>query len=661
MANGFTKIINESFDSYVKRLTESAEPEEVVVGLYGDGVEGIRSVSELVQYFKSKKLKVSNVKGNMEHGWELDITGAPRAIFFAVQNLDIPGYASDSVSDFISEYRIDDRDDDFDESYRTHKRKSMREAAPKKASTDHKWGDKSVKSQLALPENQKKLNDMMKSGRNWKDMKNDFISLINGLDCTDKNKKQTIMKINGIKNEGAFYSTVATYLTGIKAESYLKEANRYDSENEKYIRRVLKDYDADDSTIKHAIAKDKRDRRTNRGARAEVDRRDSIAGHESKGRPAFKAMHKISRDLDLADIGPNGKPKFSSSTRDRILKKRNKELDEAVPKDLMNRIKDTDGYSLRGRTGYDWEKQEHTYPYDLDYANAESQEITAQDVMHMKRKGEDLSDIWVLIPGPKMWNGNQGKDQLIKLDRLGNPDLDFSTDSPRVNQALKTTLNKAKKIYKGDIRNVSETQPEKWTERTSDTDRRELNRILGHYRDRFGDHKDFHRRAERHNQEIAKARKEYENGDISRKEMEQRIASAKEARYRSKYDARSFNGYRQDQADARYYDSNATNKVPEFKRVKRDLVDAKNDLVRDQRALEKAKAGAGYENSYVTTKVEELRKKLASLQAELERYEQKLADNPQQKDIDDAQRRIDNTNQVIAQNQSTIDKLLRRK
>lgn len=487
MANGFTKIINESFDSYVKRLTESAEPEEAVVGLYGD--------------------------------------------------------------------------DDFDESYRTHKRKSMREAAPKKASTDHKWGDKSVKSQLALPENQKKLNDMMKSGRNWRDMKNDFISLINGLDCTDKNKKQTIMKINSIKNEGAFYSTVATYLTGIKAES-------------------------------------------------------------------------------LEEDDP-------------------KELDEAVPKDLMSRIKDTNGYPLRGRTGYDWEKQERTYPYDLDYANADSQEITARDVMRMKREGEDLSDIWVLIPGPKMWSGREGKDQLIRLDRLGNPDMDFSTDSPRVNQALKTTLNKAKKIYKGDIRNVSETQPEKWAERTSDGNRRMSNKRLGHYRDRFDDHKDFHRRAERHNQEIAKARKEYENGDISRKEMEQRIASAKENRY-SKYDARDLNNYKQNQADARYYDSNATNKVPEFKGVKRDLVDAKDSLAREQRTLEKAKAGAGYENSFVTTQIEEIKKKMAYLQAELERYERRLADDPQQKDIDDAQRRIDNTNQLIAQNQATIDKLLRR-
>jgi len=86
-------------------LNESTD--EVVVGLYGDEVDGIRSVSGLVQYFKSKGLKVSNVSGDMDYGWELNLTGNPRTIFLAVQNLDIPGYMSDSVDDFISEYRID--------------------------------------------------------------------------------------------------------------------------------------------------------------------------------------------------------------------------------------------------------------------------------------------------------------------------------------------------------------------------------------------------------------------------------------------------------------------------------------------------------------------------------------------------------------------------
>lgn len=445
------------------------------------------------------------------------------------------------------------------ESLKASKRKSMKEAAPKKASTDHKWGDKSVKSQLALPENQKKLNDMMKSGRNWKNMKSDFINLINELDCTDKNKKQTIMKINGIKSEGAFYSTVGTYLTGIKTES-------------------------------------------------------------------------------LA---------------------RNKSLDEAVPKDLMSRIKDTDGYSLRGRSGYDWEKQERTYPYDLDYANADSQEITAQDVMRMKRRGEDLSDIWVLVAGPKMWSGAEGRDQLVRLDKLGNPDLDFSTDNPRANQALKTTLNKAKKIYKGDIRNVSDSQPEKWTDRMSDPDRRAANAELGHKRPRWNDPKDFHRNTERHNQEIAKAKRDYKNGDISRKEMEQRIASAKELRF-SPWDARALNDFKRFRANARYYDSNKTNKLGDLKDAKRELEYAQDRLETNKADLERAKAGSGSETNYVNAKIQELKKKMASLQAELDRYEQRLADNPQQKDIDDAQRGIDNATANIARNQEIINTLLRR-
>lgn len=104
-------------------------------------------------------------------------------------------------------------------------KKPLVEAASKKVSADHKWGDKSVKSQLALPENQAKLNSFLKPGRDWKEMRKEFVDLINSLDCTDKNKKQTIMKINGVRNEGAFYSTVATYMTGIKTESVkLREA-----------------------------------------------------------------------------------------------------------------------------------------------------------------------------------------------------------------------------------------------------------------------------------------------------------------------------------------------------------------------------------------------------------------------------------------------------
>lgn len=80
---------------------------EVVVGIYGDEVPGMNTVQEIVSYFKNKGIKVSDVSGDMDYGWEMTLTGTPKTLFFAVCNV-IPGYDCDSVKDFIDEYRIDE-------------------------------------------------------------------------------------------------------------------------------------------------------------------------------------------------------------------------------------------------------------------------------------------------------------------------------------------------------------------------------------------------------------------------------------------------------------------------------------------------------------------------------------------------------------------------
>ena len=139
-----------------------------------------------------------------------------------------------------------------------------------------------------------------------------------------------------------------------------------------------------------------------------------------------------------------------------------KTLDEAVPRDLMNKIKNTRRY-----------KSGHRYADDsIDYNSADMQEITAADVMKMKKRGEDLSDIYVL--------SDDGA--LVELDRYGHPVDSGSTYYERANQSLKKTLEDAVKIYKGKIGYFSKTQPDKWAERTSDVDRRWANKKLGNER-----------------------------------------------------------------------------------------------------------------------------------------------------------------------------------
>ena len=85
----------------------NASEDLVTVGIYGDEVPGFEIVEQVVSYFRSKGIKVSNVSGDLEYGWEMDLTGEPRQLFLAVCNK-IPGYNSDSVDEFIEEYQIED-------------------------------------------------------------------------------------------------------------------------------------------------------------------------------------------------------------------------------------------------------------------------------------------------------------------------------------------------------------------------------------------------------------------------------------------------------------------------------------------------------------------------------------------------------------------------
>lgn len=322
-----------------------------------------------------------------------------------------------------------------------------------------------------------------------------------------------------------------------------------------------------------------------------------------------------------------------------------KTLDEAVPRDLMNKIKDTRRYKSAQRYGYGDDS--------IDYDSADMQEITAADVMRMKKRGEDLSNIYVLSD-----NGN-----LIELDMEGHPVGSGSTYYERANQSLSKTLSNAAKIYKGKIGYFSKTQPDKWAERTSDTGRRWANKKLGNER-LFGwderQIKEFRRHLDGPTEEISAIRKEYEDGDISRKEMEARIAELKdEYKYGDiSYFADEYNEVKNRRADARYYDSNkaARKNMDAYEEAKYDLKRAKYKLKDNEEGLARAQAGDGYGSQRAI----DLKRKIATLKRDLEYYEKELAENPAQKELAELQTGIDEATQEIKDNQAIIDKLLHR-
>lgn len=235
----YTYTLNEGFNSYFKKLDEdfNSHREQLLQEL--EEVDPFDEYTEAAEYFNDLVQEAEE-----EEGWFSEPSGQGSIWSMYIYTDDdneikIKGSVFDRNLCNIASNAANE--DDFKNKYKQYiekhlkKNKSLEEsseiaeAVSKKASTDHKWGDKSVKSQLALPENQAKLNSFLKPGRDWKEMRKEFVDLINSLDCTDKNKKQTIMKINGVRNEGAFYSTVATYMTGIKTESVKLQEEATDS------------------------------------------------------------------------------------------------------------------------------------------------------------------------------------------------------------------------------------------------------------------------------------------------------------------------------------------------------------------------------------------------------------------------------------------------
>ena len=358
--------------------------------------------------------------------------------------------------------------------------------------------------------------------------------------------------------------------------------------------------------------------------------------------------------------------KSNKSNKD-LLDNYNESLDEALPKDLMGQIR----YSKQARrrpnyfnTGYgairndyDPETKDWTKPVSgvKDYQNATYREATPQEIMKMKKNGDSLEGVYIMKDG-----------RMLALDNYGSVIQGDSTISTRANQSLKKSLDGADKIYIANIPDALDSQPDKMRARMSDEDSRDANMRLGHSRYDKISYPD----KSRMNQEIDKYRKQYEDGDISRKEMENQIAYAKYRYGPSKYDYKEYQRYKNSNAKNRYMASQVNLQKPfnDLRDYRDQLRNSKYQLERDKKDLEIATTGNAGNNyapydSYARAKqeVEKLTKQIAYLQHELAEYQAQIDGGLQNKDIADANARIDQHTQEIQYTQDKIDKLLRRK
>lgn len=109
----------------------------VYVGLYGDDCGSYGSLDEFKSALKKSNIKILDVSGDEEYGWDMTVKGIAKEIYKLVDGK-IPGYDCDDVTEFIEEYSLDpeefedhdkdvyspefierNSDEDLDEGYKT--------------------------------------------------------------------------------------------------------------------------------------------------------------------------------------------------------------------------------------------------------------------------------------------------------------------------------------------------------------------------------------------------------------------------------------------------------------------------------------------------------------------------------------------------------------
>lgn len=83
--------------------------EPYIFGIYGDDCGKYSSLDDLVKTLKSHGIKVTDLSGNEDYGWEFYAHGIAKDVFKLIDGM-VPGYDVDDVMDFIDQYSIDPED-----------------------------------------------------------------------------------------------------------------------------------------------------------------------------------------------------------------------------------------------------------------------------------------------------------------------------------------------------------------------------------------------------------------------------------------------------------------------------------------------------------------------------------------------------------------------
>lgn len=345
-----------------------------------------------------------------------------------------------------------------------------------------------------------------------------------------------------------------------------------------------------------------------------------------------------------------------------------KKLDEKIPKDLsksMRRDFKNQGYGYRSNSSRFNRDSSVGVNGVVDYENSTYQEVDADTIKQMKKNGEDLSNVYVVKNG-----------EHIKLDADGHPTWK-SADARglRSNQSLNKTLSDADKIYIADEKFVKDTQPEKFAQRHQDQEERNNNMNLGAYRYDDDDEKRYrkymYRNDHKSKKAIERAKQDYEDGDISRKEMERIIANNKPEI--DTYSGRNYQEIRNRKSDAINYAANksASAKVSEYKELKRSIPYAQRVLTRAKNDLDSFVNGGDTDSwtdyGYNKRNADRYKEKIADLERQLEfarnqlkSYEDKLTNDAYGAEVSRLEDSIAKANDDLEAKTARLKALLRK-
>ena len=347
--------------------------------------------------------------------------------------------------------------------------------------------------------------------------------------------------------------------------------------------------------------------------------------------------------------------------------KESKKLDEKIPKDLSKSMRRDFGNQKYYRTDSSRFNRDNTVGVNnvVDYENSTYQEVDADTIKQMKKNGEDLSNVYVVKNG-----------EHIKLDADGHPTWK-SADARgiRSNQSLNKTLSDADKIYIADEKFVKDTQPEKFAQRHQDQEERNNNMNLGAYRSNDDDEKRYrkymYRNDHKSKKAIERAKQDYEDGDISRKEMERIIANNQPEI--DTWSGRNYQEIRNRKSDAINYAANksASAKVSEYKELKRSIPEAERAISRAKDDIEKFNTGQSTHSwsDYDYNKrsadryrkeIEDLERKLEFAKKQLQSYESKLTSDAKDSELKALEDKLSQANDDLEAKTARLKALLRK-